>query len=439
MLSEFSWLTQQSSFSKVLRNLISKVEHLAFCTVFTKIHPFLRLILQDSSNPLICDMRGPFTDVVTSYLKLKNPSDKKVCFKVKTTAPRRYCVRPNSGIIDPGATLAISVMLQPFDYDPNEKSKHKCVFELPSENDKVVSTERRTGRKGARGSVCSSLHPVIRCCKCNYNYVLLAECAQLRTFSLISPQKRSLLHWFHSASAPASLSRRPPFPPTSGSFSNWRDVQEVRTAGSEVKACGPVLVSEGQSREQDPCDVINAHVSPGSVVGRSVTSQSDEAGVCFPSCGLRSVSSRPRRPEFHLSAEASLTTRFQAFDLVSGDLSFKSDNDVDSVSKSVPVLNSSKVEGSAAAKSVSSALDDSEMKKVMDECKRLQTEVSKLSDENRQLKDEGLRLRKFQRSEHVTSNSSSAMGRESKAGSLPSLLVVIAAIFIGFFLGKFVL
>lgn len=51
---------------------------------------------------------GPFTDVVTTSLKLRNPSDKKVCFKVKTTAPRRYCVRPNSGVIDPGATVVIS-------------------------------------------------------------------------------------------------------------------------------------------------------------------------------------------------------------------------------------------------------------------------------------------------------------------------------------------
>uniref|UniRef100_A0A3B4D5W9 Vesicle-associated membrane protein-associated protein A n=1 Tax=Pygocentrus nattereri TaxID=42514 RepID=A0A3B4D5W9_PYGNA len=113
---------------------------------------------------------GPFTDVVTTNLKLRNPSDRKVCFKVKTTAPRRYCVRPNSGVIEPGASVTISVMLQPFDYDPNEKSKHKfmvqtifappnitdleamwkdakpedlmdsklrCVFELPSENDKM--------------------------------------------------------------------------------------------------------------------------------------------------------------------------------------------------------------------------------------------------------------------------------------------------------------
>lgn len=53
-------------------------------------------------------LTGPFTDVVTTNLKLRNPSDKKVCFKVKTTAPRRYCVRPNSGSIDPGSSVIIS-------------------------------------------------------------------------------------------------------------------------------------------------------------------------------------------------------------------------------------------------------------------------------------------------------------------------------------------
>lgn len=51
---------------------------------------------------------GPFTEVVTTNLKLKNPSDRKVCFKVKTTAPRRYCVRPNSGMIESGATVTVS-------------------------------------------------------------------------------------------------------------------------------------------------------------------------------------------------------------------------------------------------------------------------------------------------------------------------------------------
>ncbi|KAK7916346.1 hypothetical protein WMY93_012107 [Mugilogobius chulae] len=116
--------------------------------------------------------RGPFSDVVTTNLKLSNPTDRNVCFKVKTTAPRRYCVRPNSGIIDAGTSINVSVMLQPFDYDPNEKSKHKfmvqsmlappdmtdmegvwkeakpeelmdsklrCVFELPAENEKTFA------------------------------------------------------------------------------------------------------------------------------------------------------------------------------------------------------------------------------------------------------------------------------------------------------------
>ncbi|XP_019365733.1 PREDICTED: vesicle-associated membrane protein-associated protein B/C isoform X1 [Gavialis gangeticus] len=120
------------------------------------------------------DGAGPFTDVVTTNLKLGNPTDRNVCFKVKTTAPRRYCVRPNSGIIDAGTSINVSVMLQPFDYDPNEKSKHKfmvqsmfapadtsdmeavwkeakpeelmdsklrCVFELPAENDKPHDVE----------------------------------------------------------------------------------------------------------------------------------------------------------------------------------------------------------------------------------------------------------------------------------------------------------
>ncbi|XP_068197213.1 vesicle-associated membrane protein-associated protein B/C-like isoform X1 [Antennarius striatus] len=118
--------------------------------------------------------RGPFTDVVTATLKLTNPTDRNVCFKVKTTAPRRYCVRPNSGVIDAGTSVVVSVMLQPFEYDPNEKSKHKfmvqsmlapfdmtdmegvwkeakpeelmdsklrCTFEMPLENDKTHESE----------------------------------------------------------------------------------------------------------------------------------------------------------------------------------------------------------------------------------------------------------------------------------------------------------
>ncbi|TSP09123.1 Vesicle-associated membrane protein-associated protein A [Bagarius yarrelli] len=234
--------------------------------------------------PTDLKFKGPFTDVVTANLKLMNPSDKRVCFKVKTTAPRRYCVRPNSGTIDPGASINISVMLQPFDYDPNEKSKHKFMVQTIFAPTTITDTEAM-----------------------------------------------------------------------------WKDAKPDELMDSKLR-CVFELPSENDKM-----------------------------------------------------------------------------NDVDAVNKAAPVLASSKVEGTAVPKPASASMDDSEMKKVLEECKRLQTEISKLQEENRQLKDDGLRLRKAPRPEHTASNSSSLIGRDMATSSLPSLLVVIAAIFIGFFLGKFIL
>lgn len=80
-------------------------------------------------------------------MKLTNPTDKKVLFKIKTTAPKKYCVRPNSGLLNAEQTAQIaskfaplnirksdndgdiSVCLQPFRYDPNEKNKHKFMVQ----------------------------------------------------------------------------------------------------------------------------------------------------------------------------------------------------------------------------------------------------------------------------------------------------------------------
>ncbi|XP_016355293.1 vesicle-associated membrane protein-associated protein A [Sinocyclocheilus anshuiensis] len=221
--------------------------------------------------------RGPFTDVVTTNLKLRNPSDRRVCFKVKTTAPRRYCVRPNSGVIDPGATVTISVMLQPFDYDPNEKSKHKFMVQ-----------------------------------------------------SIFVP------------------------PSVSDLEAMWKDAK--------------------------PDDLMDSK--------------------------LRCVFEMPSDSEKLSELEST---------------------------KASSALNASKTAGSLST-------DDTEMRKLMEESRRLQTEVGKLLDENRQLKDEGLRMRKANQFDSSVSKSSAAMlSKDPASRSLPSLLVVIAAIFIGFFLGKFVL
>ncbi|XP_025934580.1 vesicle-associated membrane protein-associated protein A isoform X2 [Apteryx rowi] len=266
---------------------------------------------------------GPFTDVVTTNLKLRNPSDRKVCFKVKTTAPRRYCVRPNSGIIDPGSSVIVSVMLQPFDYDPNEKSKHKfmvqtiyappnisdmeavwkeakpdelmdsklrCVFEMPNENDKLNDIDA------------SKSAPV------------------LNTSKQDGPMPKP-----HSVSLNDTETRKL--------------VEECKRLQAEVMK----LSDE------------NRHLRDG-------------------------LMPKPHRV----------------------------------------------------------SLNDTESRKLVEECKRLQAEVMKLSDENRHLRDEGLRLRKVAHSDKSGTPTALAL-RDNGSNSLPSLLVVIAAIFIGFFLGKFIL
>ncbi|PAA62119.1 hypothetical protein BOX15_Mlig013792g2 [Macrostomum lignano] len=78
--------------------------------------------------------RGPFDRVVTTTLRLSNPiADQPVAFKVKTTAPKRYCVRPNSGLIQAGGEVEVAVMLQPSAGDQSDtaeqRSRHKFMVQ----------------------------------------------------------------------------------------------------------------------------------------------------------------------------------------------------------------------------------------------------------------------------------------------------------------------
>ncbi|CAB4064186.1 VAPB [Lepeophtheirus salmonis] len=114
------------------------------------------LIIQPSNE---LEFVGPFNRPVTRVMSLTNPTDS----------------RPNSGIVDPKKCVSISVGLQPFDYDPSERNKHKfmvqsmfapdgyfnmedlwkeangnnlmdsklrCLFTCPTEPDSVTSSEK---------------------------------------------------------------------------------------------------------------------------------------------------------------------------------------------------------------------------------------------------------------------------------------------------------
>ncbi|XP_010264233.1 PREDICTED: vesicle-associated protein 1-3-like [Nelumbo nucifera] len=45
-------------------------------------------------------------------LQLTNKTEQYVAFKVKTTNPKKYCVRPNTGIVQPGTTCDVTVTMQ---------------------------------------------------------------------------------------------------------------------------------------------------------------------------------------------------------------------------------------------------------------------------------------------------------------------------------------
>lgn len=97
-------------------------------------------------------------------MSLKNPTDKKILFKIKTTAPKKYCVRPNCGGIDPKSSVEIAseyqsfvdflfvpfnnsscfilVCLQPFVFDPNEKNKHKFMVQSLVAPDGEINPEQ---------------------------------------------------------------------------------------------------------------------------------------------------------------------------------------------------------------------------------------------------------------------------------------------------------
>eukprot|EP00271_Cylindrocystis_brebissonii_P001880 TRINITY_DN121_c0_g2_i2.p1 TRINITY_DN121_c0_g2~~TRINITY_DN121_c0_g2_i2.p1 ORF type:complete len:229 (-),score=42.73 TRINITY_DN121_c0_g2_i2:713-1399(-) len=49
---------------------------------------------------------------VSCSLHLTNATNESVAFKVKTTSPKKYCVRPNTGVIPPNSNAEVTVMMQ---------------------------------------------------------------------------------------------------------------------------------------------------------------------------------------------------------------------------------------------------------------------------------------------------------------------------------------
>ncbi|MCJ1422496.1 phosphatidylinositol-binding protein scs2 [Sticta canariensis] len=83
-------------------------------------------------DPAELGFRRPFTHEVTQLLRLRNPGADPIAFKVKTTAPKQYCVRPNSGRIEAGSEVEVQVLLQAMREDPPPDARCRDKFLLQS-------------------------------------------------------------------------------------------------------------------------------------------------------------------------------------------------------------------------------------------------------------------------------------------------------------------
>ncbi|KAF3340223.1 vesicle-associated protein 1-3 [Carex littledalei] len=64
------------------------------------------------------------------YMQLTNKTDKHVAFKVKTTNPKKYSVRPNTGVVQPGSTCNVTVtMLAPKEIPQDYHCKDKFLVQ----------------------------------------------------------------------------------------------------------------------------------------------------------------------------------------------------------------------------------------------------------------------------------------------------------------------
>ncbi|KAH8514111.1 hypothetical protein H0E87_007098 [Populus deltoides] len=79
---------------------------------------------------------------ISCSLQLSNKTDNYVAFKVKTTNPKKYCVRPNAGIVLPRSTCDVIVTMQAQKEAPTDmQCKDKFLLQSVKTNDGVSAKD----------------------------------------------------------------------------------------------------------------------------------------------------------------------------------------------------------------------------------------------------------------------------------------------------------
>ncbi|MQM05966.1 hypothetical protein Taro_038785 [Colocasia esculenta] len=90
---------------------------------------------------------------ISCSLRLSNKNEDYVAFKVKTTNPKKYCVRPNTGVVPPHSTCDVIVTMQaqrdaPIDMQCKDKFLVQSVVANPGATVKDITPEMFTKESG---------------------------------------------------------------------------------------------------------------------------------------------------------------------------------------------------------------------------------------------------------------------------------------------------
>ncbi|XP_059430895.1 vesicle-associated protein 1-2-like [Corylus avellana] len=96
---------------------------------------------------------------ISCSLQLSNKTDNYVAFKVKTTNPKKYCVRPNTGIVLPRSTCDVIVTMQaqkeaPLDNQCKDKFLLQSVVASSGANAKDITPEMFNKESGHNVEEC---------------------------------------------------------------------------------------------------------------------------------------------------------------------------------------------------------------------------------------------------------------------------------------------
>ena len=86
---------------------------------------------------------------LTTVLKLENVSAEFVAFKIKTTTPKGYLVRPSTGVIRPGESQDVQIILQPLTEAPKVVNDRFLVQFVVVPNDDPVPKDLWTHVKNS--------------------------------------------------------------------------------------------------------------------------------------------------------------------------------------------------------------------------------------------------------------------------------------------------